>query len=184
MSQLILVNENDEITGYESKEKCHDGKGLLHRAFSIFLFDSKGRLLIQRRSAMKRLWPLFWSNTCCSHPRKGEEYLQAGERRLPEETGITSPITMVYKFLYSAQFQTEGSERELCAVMLARSDEAPRPDPEEIDEWRYIELARLMQEMKESPETFTPWFHLEVKELFGPRLSEICEILKLNLKIA
>ena len=73
MENLILVDEEDRVIGHEEKERCHDGAGKLHRAFSVFLFDGRGRMLIQRRSAAKRLWPLFWSNSCCSHPRQGEE---------------------------------------------------------------------------------------------------------------
>ena len=86
--KLILVDEHDNIIGYENKDVCHNGDGLLHRAFSIFLFTSNGELLIQQRSQEKRLWGLFWSNTCCSHPRKGETYEQATMRRLQEELGL------------------------------------------------------------------------------------------------
>lgn len=181
MNQLILVDKNDNIVGYETKEKCHDNEGLLHRAFSIFVFDSQGRLLIQRRSRFKRLWPLFWSNTCCSHPLKDESYLAAGERRLPEETGIRAKPAMLYTFTYSARYLDKGSERELCAVMAAKSDEAPTPDPEEIDEWSYIPVTDLISKMQKEPDLYTPWFHMECKELFGSRLDELNKTLGLEI---
>src|SRR5690625_5968564 len=93
-----------------SKADCHDGDGVLHRAFSVFLFDADGRLLIQQRVAEKRLWPLYWANSCCSHPRAGEETEEAVPRRLDEELGVSADVEYVYKFQYQARFGPRSEE--------------------------------------------------------------------------
>ena len=113
--QLILVDESDNEIGHLSKAECHDGQGVLHRAFSVFLFDSQGRLLLQRRSAGKRLWPGYWSNSVCSHPRRGESMALATERRVQEELGVTVELQYVYRFRYQVEFGEAGSEHELCS---------------------------------------------------------------------
>src|SRR3989339_119662 len=99
---LILVDKRDNILGYEIKEKCHEGPGLLHRAFSIFIFNDKDELFIQKRSKAKLLWPRYWSNTCCSHPRIGESYIQGANRRLVEECGFGTELKYLSKFHYCA----------------------------------------------------------------------------------
>ena len=96
--KLILVDENDNEIGYETKEKCHNGNGILHRAFSIFIFNRNNELLIQQRDLSKRLWGGYWSNTCCSHPRQGESYPVATQRRLEEEIGIKTPLQYLFRF--------------------------------------------------------------------------------------
>src|SRR3984957_14561184 len=126
---LILVDEADRSLGVLSKALCHEGRGILHRAFSLLIFNERGELLIQQRSASKRLWPLFWSNSCCSHPR-GEETMEAAtQRRMLEELGITCSLRFLYKFQYQAQFDATGAENELCSVFIGRSRQAPRINP-------------------------------------------------------
>ena len=112
---LILVDENDKEIGYLPKEKCHDGNGKLHRAFSMYVFNGN-KLLIQKRSNKKRLWPGFWSNSCCSHPRKGEDIFDAVKRRLKEELGIECEPKLLFKFVYNASYEGEGSENEYLYV--------------------------------------------------------------------
>lgn len=163
--QLILVNDNDEETGTLSKALCHDGDGVLHRAFSLFIFNDDGQLLLQRRSADKRLWPLFWSNSCCSHPRKGEEIKFAVGRRLQQELGMSAELRFVYKFSYQAKFGELGSEHELCSVFLGRSNQPVVANETEIAEWRYISPAQLTDELNTAPEKFTPWFKMEWSRL-------------------
>lgn len=158
---LVVVDEQDRVLGYLDKASCHDGNGVLHRAFSIFIFDSRGRLLIQQRSAGKRLWPLYWSNSCCSHPRKGESLEQAVHRRLQEELGFDTDLQYMYKFSYFARFGQQGSERELCAVYIGQSDGPVSVHPEEVHTWRWAPLEELTREMIETPDTFTPWFRME-----------------------
>ena len=119
---LILVDAHDQETGSLGKVECHDGDGILHRAFSVFLFNDRGELLLQQRSADKRLWPMFWTNTCCSHPRQGESMQMATERRLQQELNTASTLEFIYKFEYQARFGDLGSENELCSVYLGRLD--------------------------------------------------------------
>ena len=163
--KLILVNSNDEILGYGDKEECHNGEGVLHRAFSVFIFNSFGELLLQQRSKQKRLWGLYWSNSCCSHPSPGEGYDQAALRRLEEELGFKTPLTMHYKFEYQASFGEAGSENEMCAVLTGTYDGAVSHNPDEIEAIRWISRQDLDQEIAENPDAFTPWFKMEWKEL-------------------
>ena len=173
MAQLTLVDGRDNVIGYEEKEKCHDGEGLLHRAFSVFLFNERGEVLIQQRSAAKRLWPLYWSNSCCSHPAKGEDYQEAARRRLKEELGISCPLTLLYKFVYQAAYGSAGSEHELCAVLVGQSSEAIKLDPGEVADFRWIDLGALAAEIGRSPESFTPWTKMEVEELLKSHAAAI-----------
>src|SRR6185503_4772968 len=99
---LVLVNDADEEIGFASKGQCHDGEGLLHRAFSVFLFSPEGEVLLQQRSSQKRLWPGAWSNACCSHPRRGEALDDAMRRRLREELSVEAEVRFLFKFRYSA----------------------------------------------------------------------------------
>ncbi len=115
---LILVDEADREVGYLSKERCHEGRGVLHRAFSLLIFNDRGELLLQRRAAAKRLWPHYWSNSCCSHPRRTESMETAIHRRLHEELGLACPLRFLFKFQYQAQFDNVGAEHELCSVFI------------------------------------------------------------------
>ncbi|MCF7802899.1 MAG: isopentenyl-diphosphate Delta-isomerase [Candidatus Marinimicrobia bacterium] len=162
---LICVDENDTVTGYMSKDECHDGEAILHRAFSIFIFNDHNELLMQKRSDDKRLWPLYWSNSCCSHPRKGESMDLATERRLQEELGLSSDLHYLYKFQYHASFGDAGSEREVCSVYIGRQTDDLNINPNEIAEWKYIAPDDLEMDMQENPEKYTPWFHMEWKRI-------------------
>ena len=170
---LIRVDSNDREIGALSKSACHDGAGLLHRAFSLFVFNRKGELLIQRRHPSKRLWPAYWSNSCCSHPRVGEGMDAAIARRLREELGLEAKLEFVYKFEYRAEFGTLGTEHELCWVYVGTTDSEPTINTNEIAEWRWLAPAALDQELAAKPSTFTPWFKMEWERLrreFGERL--------------
>ena len=122
---LILVDEADREVGHLSKAQCHDGQGVLHRAFSLLIFNGEGELLLQQRAASKRLWPLYWSNSCCSHPRRAESMETAIHRRLHEELGLRCPLQFLFKFQYQAQFESAGSEQELCSEVFI--GQQPRP---------------------------------------------------------
>jgi len=163
--ELILVDASDTETGYLDKAACHDGGGILHRAFSVFLFNDAGELLLQQRADGKRLWPLYWSNSCCSHPRRGETMEQATQRRMQQELGTSAPVEFVYKFSYQAQFGELGSEHELCWVYLGRLVEPARPNRNEIAAVRYVGRDALNQELAAAGDTFTPWFKLEWERL-------------------
>jgi len=174
--ELILVNEHDEELGHLDKAACHDGAGVLHRAFSVFVFNEAGELLLQRRAAGKRLWPGYWSNSCCSHPRRGETMRVATERRLGQELGIGAALRFLFKFQYAARFGEVGSERELCWVYVGRSSQEPRVNPTEIDAWRYIAPAALDKEIEAQPDRFTPWFRLEWERIRAHHMDDIARL--------
>lgn len=163
--KLILVDESDNEIGLLSKAECHDGSGVLHRAFSVFIFNADGDLLLQQRGKGKRLWPSFWSNSCCSHPREGESMEVATGRRLQEELGIQIDLEFVYKFRYQAGFGERGSEHELCSVYLGRCNGEARPNVTEIDAIRYVSAETLSDEFAAQADNFTPWFRQEWDQL-------------------
>lgn len=159
---LILVDEADREVGHLGKVQCHQGRGVLHRAFSLLIFNEAGALLLQQRAASKRLWPLYWSNSCCSHPRRAETMETAIHRRLLEELGLRCPLHFLYKFQYQAQFDAAGAEQELCSVFVGRCTGPLRIDRHEIHAWRWISPDALQAEIASSGTgRFTPWFILE-----------------------
>jgi isopentenyl-diphosphate Delta-isomerase len=159
--QLILVDSDDREIGVLTKADAHLGRGTLHRAFSVLVFNPAGELLIQQRAQSKRMWPGYWSNTCCSHPRLGEEVDDAARRRLREELGLTAELEFLFKFQYQAQYDARAAEHEVCWVYAGRSSEPPRANVHEIAAWRYVTPEALGNELACAPETFTPWFKLE-----------------------
>jgi isopentenyl-diphosphate delta-isomerase len=163
--ELILVDANDDERGFLSKAECHDGDGVLHRAFSVFLFNESGKLLLQQRSAGKRLWPGYWSNTCCSHPRRGESMQVATQRRLMDELHIEAVLQFVYKFTYQATYNEIGSEHELCHVYLGRVHGEVTPNRNEIEAIRYESAEFLDRELATRDHPFTPWFRQEWRAL-------------------
>ena len=171
--ELILVDEQDREIGYEAKSACHEGAGILHRAFSIFIFNSDNELLLQQRSESKPLWPLYWSNTCCSHPRRGETMELAVLRRLRQELGFECPLTYLYKFTYHAEFGDLGSEREFCWVYSGYYDGPVDANVSEIADWRFVTIEALDSELETAPERFTPWFKLEWAHIQAHHLDDI-----------
>ena len=173
---LILVDSNDRILGSLDKSACHDGAGVLHRAFSLFVLNSDGEVLLQRRQSDKRLWPGYWSNSCCSHPRRGESIADAVHRRAWDELGLAvTELDFLYKFEYRASYTAShmasyievGSEHELCSVFLGRSVDVPRINTTEIADWRWVAPADLDAELRTDAPAFTPWLKLEWRRLRG-----------------
>lgn len=158
---LILVDDDDQQIGTLDKSACHDGAGKLHRAFSLFVFNSLGETLIQRRHPEKRLWPSYWSNGCCSHPRAGEVIEDAVVRRAEQELGLSVKPHFLFKFRYRASFFDIGSEFELCSVYVSHTSEEPQVNGAEISEWRWVAPNDLDREMDSAPKTFTPWLKIE-----------------------
>ena len=158
---LILVDSDDRELGFLDKSSCHDGAGVLHRAFSLFVFNQSGELIIQQRAANKRLWPLYWSNSCCSHPRRGESMERAVVRRLDQELRLNMPLRYLYKFEYSAAFEDLGTEHELCFVYVGFTGNEPVVNTAEIGSWRWIAPDLLTAQLETEPERFTPWFKME-----------------------
>ncbi|TAL92659.1 MAG: isopentenyl-diphosphate Delta-isomerase [Rhodanobacter sp.] len=159
--QLILVDADDRPVGHASKASCHDGRGQRHRAFSLFIFNEHGELLLQQRSRHKRLWPGYWANSCCSHPRQHESMEQATERRLQQELGMRCPLRFLFKFEYQADYRGLGAEHELCWVYSGICTTPVHANANEIEAWRFVTPAELDREMATDPERFTPWLKLE-----------------------
>ena len=178
---LILVDSSDNEIGFLSKSECHMGAGQLHRAFSVFIFNSSGEVLIQKRSPQKELWGLHWSNSCCSHPRKNENIESAVNRRLAEELTIQCPIHFLYKFTYQENFGNVGSEHELCYVYVGLFDGEIKADPNEVAEYKFLSPQKLDREIKTSSENFTPWMQMEWNTILDSYTSDIENKIALSL---
>ena len=166
VDQVILVDENDEPIGTAEKLAAHRHDGQLHRAFSIFLFDERGRMLIQRRASEKYHFPSLWTNACCSHPRPGETIRIAARRRLWEELGIRTNLTPLFTFLYSARDPESGLvEREFDHVLAGRIRVESNPNPEEVSAVDLLHFDQLERRCAERPGDYTPWFRLALREL-------------------
>jgi len=171
--ELIIVDERDREIGYKSKGDCHIGNGILHRAFSIFIFNANNEVLIQKRSAEKLLWPNYWSNACCSHPRYGESMEAAVTRRLAQELGFNCPLVFLYKFQYHAQYGGVGAEHELCWVYYGLFEGRVDANSKEVADWRFLGIRELEAELAEQPQKFTPWFKMEWANIRSNHLSVI-----------
>ena len=178
---LILVDREDNELGFASKAECHSGSGLLHRAFSVFIFNSSGQVLLQQRSLQKELWGLYWSNSCCSHPRQGEQIERAVNRRMVEELSIDCELHYLYKFFYQESFETKGSEHELCSVFVGRYDGEVSININEIADWKFIDTEELSRSIDQHPEKYTPWLQSEWLELKKNYLDVINQALSLSL---
>jgi isopentenyl-diphosphate delta-isomerase len=163
--QVILVNEKDEPIGLMGKMEAHE-KGLLHRAFSVFVFNSKQEVLLQQRAACKYHSPNLWTNTCCSHPRAGETNQQAGERRLQEEMGLQVPLREVFSFIYKAPFDNGLTEHEYDHVLVGYSDAQPQINPEEVASWKWLSLEAIKEDILQAPERYTAWFKIIFEEFY------------------
>ncbi len=171
---LILVDDADREIGHLDRANCHAGSGILHRAFSLLIFNGNGEVLLQQRAAAKRLWPLYWSNSCCSHPRRAESMEIAIHRRLSEELGIDCPLQFLFKFQYQAQFDAAAAERELCSVYIGRCNGRVTVDPSEIHAWRWVDTATLQAEMAApAAARFTPWFRLEWERVWREHRADV-----------
>lgn len=171
--QLILVDDADHEIGHLGKADCHLGGGVLHRAFSLFIFNARDELLIQQRSAGKSLWPDYWSNSCCSHPRRGESMTAAIHRRLMEELGLHCALKFLFKFKYQAQYNQTSAEHELCSVFYGRSNTPVHANREEITDWRWVALHELQALLGDPTQRYTPWFKLEWEQIRRDHLDDI-----------
>jgi len=175
---LIVVDEDNNVLGYQPKADVHADNGTLHRAFSVFLFDDQGRILLQQRSAAKPLWPLVWANSCCSHPRRGETEPEAAHRRVREELGLKSQLEYVYTFTYHAPYEDKGAEHEVCSVFLGRATGDVLTNETEVAAVRWMEPSALDDALAEDQANgtgrYSPWLHLEWPRLrsdFADRLA-------------
>jgi isopentenyl-diphosphate delta-isomerase len=157
--QVILVNENDEPIGTMPKMEAHE-KGLLHRAFSIFIFNDKNELMLQQRAADKYHSPLLWTNTCCSHQRVGETNIEAGRRRLKEEMGFVTELKDVVSFIYKAPFDNGLTEHEYDHVLVGYYNDNPNLNKEEVESFKWMTLQEVKEDIKQQPELYTAWFKI------------------------
>ena len=157
---VVLVDENDHETGTCEKLAAHLS-GELHRAISVFIFNSEKKMLLQKRALSKYHSGGLWTNACCSHPHPGESTLNAAKRRLQEEMGIKEEnLKYVFNFTYKAFLDNDLIEHELDHVFIGKTDEIPVPNSEEVSEWKYISISELEQNLKENPNAYTHWFKL------------------------
>ncbi len=161
--KVVLITPEDTIIGLMEKQQAHEN-GLLHRAFSVFLFNSKSEMLLQRRAEGKYHSPNQWTNACCSHPRENENYLEAAHRRLNEELGIEVELNEKFNFIYKAEVGNNLWEHELDHVFTGNYEGNFNLHPDEVSEVRYLSMENLEKELSEFPEHFTEWFKIILKE--------------------
>jgi isopentenyl-diphosphate delta-isomerase len=156
---VILVNENDEQIGLMPKLEAHE-KAVLHRAFSVFVFNDDNELMLQQRALSKYHSPGLWTNTCCSHQRDGESNLQAGKRRLQEEMGFVTELEEKISFIYKAPFDNGLTEHELDHVMVGYYNDAPVINRDEVESWKWMPLESVKLDIAINPEEYTAWFKI------------------------
>jgi isopentenyl-diphosphate delta-isomerase len=164
--QVVLVDKHDNQLGLMPKMEAHE-KAVLHRAFSVFIFNDKGELMLQQRAEDKYHSPLLWTNTCCSHQRDGETSLEAGKRRLMEEMGFTTELEEVFWFIYKAPFDNGLTEHELDHVMIGYYNDAPKINKEEVEAYKWMRLEEVKEDMESNPDLYTAWFKIIFKESYS-----------------
>ncbi len=160
MEEVILVDENDNETGTEEKIRAHKNGGRLHRAFSVFIFNKEGKMLLQKRAQGKYHCGGLWTNTCCSHPRPGESTEDAVHRKLKQEMGFDTEIKEIITFIYRAPFENGLTEHELDHVFIGIFDGRPKPNPAEAEYVKWVSIEELEKDIRENPDNYTPWFRI------------------------
>ncbi len=164
--KVILVNEKDEQIGLMEKIEAHE-KALLHRAFSVFVYNENNELMIQQRAFSKYHSPGLWTNTCCSHQREGESNIEAGKRRLQEEMGFTTDLKDTISFIYKAPFDNGLTEHEYDHILVGRFDGEPDLNPDEVAAWKWVSLEDLKEDMKKNPDIYTEWFKIIFEKYYS-----------------
>ncbi|WP_395053816.1 isopentenyl-diphosphate Delta-isomerase [Flavobacterium sp.] len=163
--KVILVNEKDEQIGLMPKLEAHE-KAILHRAFSVFVLNSKNEIMLQQRAHHKYHSPLLWTNTCCSHQRNGETNIKAGIRRLEEEMGFVTELKELFHFIYKAPFDNGLTEHELDHVMIGYYNDEPKINDEEVASWKWMAIDDVEKDIQENPEIYTVWFKIIFDEFY------------------
>ncbi len=171
---VVVVNKNNKKIGIEEKLSAHK-KGLLHRAFSIFVFNSKGEFLLQQRAQIKYHSPGLWSNTVCSHPKPNETYKQAIHRRLKEEMGFDCELKKLFCFIYKAELPNGLIEHEYDCVFVGKFDGIPQPNPQEVMNYKWVPLKKLKQDVKNNSNRYTVWFKIALNKI---KLTEVKKLIK------
>lgn len=167
---VILVDDNDKPIGKMEKIEAHQ-KGLLHRAFSVFIYNDKDELMLQQRALTKYHTPGLWTNTCCSHQKVGESNIEAGKRRLQEEMGFSVPLKEVMSFTYKAPFDNGLTEHEFDHILVGKFNQKPNPNPEEVNDWKWESLDNIKKDISENPNLYTAWFRI----IFDKYLANIAQ---------
>ena len=162
---VILVDEQDNQLGLMPKMQAHE-KAVLHRAFSVFIFNDKGELMLQQRAAHKYHSPLLWTNTCCSHQRDGESNIEAGKRRLIEEMGFKTNLKEIFSFVYKAPFDNGLTEHELDHVMIGNFNGTPIINPDEVASYKWMTLEEVKKDIELQTKLYTAWFKIIFKETY------------------
>lgn len=165
MGKVVLVDEQDKSLGLKDKIEAHLGEGNLHRAFTIFVFNSRGETLLAQRSANKMLWPSIWDSACASHPEEDESYASAGERRLAEELSFTCKLKNVDQFRYYEKYLDVGSENELCVTLIGEYDGAVNPNPEEVSGFKWLNVDDLKVAIEKHPTDYAIWLKIAFQRL-------------------
>jgi isopentenyl-diphosphate delta-isomerase len=164
--KVILVDKNDNQVGLMPKLEAHE-KGVLHRAFSIFIFNSKYELLLQKRASSKYHSGGLWTNTCCSHPREGEDILDAANRRLDEEMGITTSLRKVYDFIYKAELDNQLTEHEFDHVFYGVFDNDPILNEDEAEDFKWVDMETLNNDIIKNEDNYTVWFKIAFEYFYN-----------------
>lgn len=163
---VILVNEKDQEIGLMPKLEAHQ-KAVLHRAFSVFIFNSENELMLQKRASNKYHSPNLWTNTCCSHQRSGESNIQAGTRRLYEEMGFTTTLNEITSFIYKAPFDNGLTEHELDHIMVGYYNEDPVINSDEVEDWKWMKIEDVKNDISLNPDLYTAWFKIIFKNFYN-----------------
>jgi isopentenyl-diphosphate delta-isomerase len=163
---VILVNEKDQEIGLMPKLEAHQ-KAVLHRAFSVFIFNSENELMLQQRASNKYHSPNLWTNTCCSHQRSGESNIQAGTRRLYEEMGFTTTLNEITSFIYKAPFDNGLTEHELDHIMVGYYNDDPVINSDEVEDWKWMKIEDVKNDISLNPDLYTAWFKIIFKNFYN-----------------
>ncbi|GER60293.1 isopentenyl-diphosphate Delta-isomerase [Patiriisocius marinus] len=162
---VILVNENDEQIGLMPKMEAHE-KAVLHRAFSVFIFNNDNELMLQQRALHKYHSPGLWTNTCCSHQRDGESNIEAGTRRLQEEMGFVTQLNETTSFIYKAPFDNGLTEHELDHILVGNFNETPVINEDEVVAWKWMLLEDVKKDIENNPQIYTAWFKIIFEKFY------------------
>ncbi|TKD55700.1 isopentenyl-diphosphate Delta-isomerase [Flavobacterium sp. ASW18X] len=172
--KVILVDSNDQQIGLMPKMEAHE-KALLHRAFSVFVLNKKGEIMLQQRAAHKYHTPNLWTNTCCSHQRDGESNLEAGKRRLMEEMGFVVDLKEIFSFIYKAPFDNGLTEHEFDHVMVGYFEGEPKINPEEVQAWKWMTPKAVKEDIAAHPENYTAWFKIIFDKFYNHLMQQVHE---------
>ena len=163
--EVILVDQSDQQIGLMPKLEAHQ-KAVLHRAFSVFVLNKENQIMLQQRASQKYHSPLLWTNTCCSHQRNGESNIEAGTRRLSEEMGFKAELKELFHFIYKAPFDNGLTEHELDHVMIGYYNDEPMINTDEVNDWKWMGIEDIKQDIKLNPDIYTVWFKIIFEEFY------------------